>query len=309
MDVVVAGQIARDLVVRVPELPSPGTAATVGRRQETLGGKGANIAVGLAQLGAAVGLVGVVGDDPVADDLLDRAGADGIDTRCVVRRSGTLTGLIVELLTEDGRWRYLEDLPEPVLLTEDDVLAAAPALSAASSVVVQLQQPSGAALAAARTAKAAGRRVVLDGAPADDARRSELLAAADVLRVDQKEGELLTGHRLDSADVALRAGRELLGRGPSLVALEAGEDGNVFVWEDDQLVLPLTGGSPVDTTGGGDALVAGLTFALTRGDAPPKAAALAVAASGATVARPGGRPDLGAGQLTPHLAELRGAMT
>ncbi|WP_236808698.1 PfkB family carbohydrate kinase [Amycolatopsis albispora] len=296
-EVVVAGQVGRDLVLHVPELPPPHGSAEVGRRQEMLGGKGANIAVALAQLSAAVSLIGVVGDDRVADDVLARAQADGIDTRCVVRRPGAETGLIVELLTEDGHWRYLEHLPEK--LTEDDIQAAAPTLTAASSVVVQLQQPSDAALAAARMANG---RVVLDGAPADNTRA--LLASADVLRVDQREGELLTGYQLDSAEAALRAGRELLDQGPSLVVLEAGQDGNAFVWPDGEVVLPLTGGRPVDTTGGGDAMVAALTFALTRGAGPHKAAALAVAASGATVARPGGRPDLAAGELAPHLAEL-----
>jgi ribokinase len=48
----------------------------------------------------------------------------------------------------------------------------------------------------------------------------------------------------------------------------------------------------VDTTGGGDAFVAALTFALVRGDGPEEAAGLAVRASGDTVTRPGGRPDL-----------------
>ncbi|GAB2738173.1 PfkB family carbohydrate kinase [Amycolatopsis magusensis] len=303
-EVAVAGQIARDLVLELPELPPAGTAAAVRHRQETLGGKGANIAVSLAQLGASVSLIGVVGDDGVADSILDRARADGIDTTPVIHRPGVETGLIVELLTEGGRWRYLEHLPPQVLLTEADIAAAAPALTGASSVVLQLQQPIDAVLAAARTAKNAGARVVLDGTPADDPRGRELLPLADVLRLDQHEGELLTGYRLDSADAALRAGRELLRQGPSLVALAAGEDGNVFAWGDEHVVLPLTGGDPVDTTGGGDALVAALTFALTRGASPPRAAALAVAASGATVARAGGRPDLAAGALAPHLAEL-----
>ncbi|MDI5982262.1 PfkB family carbohydrate kinase, partial [Amycolatopsis magusensis] len=60
-EVAVAGQIARDLVLELPELPPAGTAAAVRHRQETLGGKGANIAVSLAQLGASVSLIGVVG--------------------------------------------------------------------------------------------------------------------------------------------------------------------------------------------------------------------------------------------------------
>lgn len=57
-EVVVVGQVARDLVLVVDEVPGPGGTAAVRERREMLGGKGANIAVGLAQLGAPVALVG-----------------------------------------------------------------------------------------------------------------------------------------------------------------------------------------------------------------------------------------------------------
>ncbi|UJW28459.1 PfkB family carbohydrate kinase [Saccharothrix sp. AJ9571] len=303
-EVAVAGQIARSLVLELPDLPPPGDAAAMRIRRETLGGKGANLAVALAQLGAAVSLIGVVGDDCVADAALDHAHAEGIDTTAVVRRPGSGTGLIVELHTDGGRWHHLEHLPDILLLTEADILAATLVLTSAPSVLLHSRQPIDTVLAAARTAKAARRRVVLDGIPGGQSPTTELLALTDVLRLDQHDGEQLTGQRLDSAEAALRAGRELLGRGPGLVALAAGEDGNVFLWEDEHVILPLAVRAPVDTTGGEDALVAGLTFALARGADPRKAAALAVAASATTMVRSGGRPSLSPTALAPHLAAL-----
>ncbi|WP_308258426.1 PfkB family carbohydrate kinase [Saccharothrix obliqua] len=304
MDVIVMGQVARDLVLVVPEVPDAGSTAPVRTRREVPGGKGTNIAVGLAQLGVRVGLLGVVGDDAVGQGLTERLRHDGVDTGAVVRRSGTATGLIVEVLTGGGRWRYLEDLPPAVQLHEDDVHAAEAALTAADWLVVQLQQPPAAALAAVRLAKGAGRRVVLDGAPADDGRRDELLSRADVLRADHHEAELLTGYRLDDVGTALRAARELLSRGPSVVALAVGGAGNVFAWEGGDLVLPLVDVDVVDSTGGGDAFVAGLTCALSRGDRPERAARLAVAAAGVTATHPGGRPDLAAHRVGRALERL-----
>lgn len=61
-----------------------------------LGGKGANCAVAVTQLGTPVGLLAVAGDDDVGDRLLVRAGRDGVDTRHVVRRPDTATGLVVD---------------------------------------------------------------------------------------------------------------------------------------------------------------------------------------------------------------------
>ncbi|WP_090098919.1 PfkB family carbohydrate kinase [Lentzea jiangxiensis] len=280
-EVVVVGQIARDLVLVVDEVPDAGGTAPVRERREVLGGKGANIAVGLAQLGAPVALVGVVGDDDVGERLIARAAADGIATGAVVRRPDQETGLIVDVVA-DG-WRYLEHLPDDLLLREEDL--PVDLIEGAAAVVVQLQQPPEVALKAARAARG---RVVLDGAP--ERLRAELLECADVVRADHREAELLTGWTIKTADDAVNAARELMPK--ELVAFAVDDVGNVFVWDGGELVVPLGDVEVVDTTGGGDAFVAALTFALTRGDGPEDAARLAVEASGATVTHPGGRPEL-----------------
>lgn len=211
LDVLVVGQVARDLVLQVDELPPAGGSAAVRCRRELLGGKGANQAVGLAQLGARGGVLGVVGDDEVGERLLTRARADGVDVVTVRRRPGTRTGLIVDLVDREARWRYLEDLPEAVLLTPDDVATAADALRDARAVLVQLQQPPSAALAAVRTARSAGRLVVLDGAPGDPAAADDLLTLADVLRADAREVALLTGDEPADAEAGLAAGANCCG--------------------------------------------------------------------------------------------------
>jgi ribokinase len=280
----VVGQLARDLVLTVDEVPAAGTSGAATGRREQLGGKGANQAVGLAQLGVRPRLVAVAGDDVIGDALLDQARRDGIDVTAVLRRPGTLTGLIVELLDSDGKWRYVEHLSDEVLLTVGDVERARAVIGGADAVLVQLQQPAAAALAAARIGHDAGRLVVLDGAPAEH--RDELLAAADVVRADGQEAELL----LDGP-ATVTAARRILDRGPRLIAL-AVPDGNLFVWPGGELHLPLTGDKEVDTTGGGDAFIAGLTASLLRGEDQPTAARRAVAASGATVGHVSGRPDL-----------------
>ncbi|MFF5081164.1 PfkB family carbohydrate kinase [Actinoplanes sp. NPDC000266] len=269
----VIGQLARDLVLTVDELPDVGSSGAATARREQLGGKGANQAVALAQLGVRPSLVAVAGDDVIGDVLLDQARKDGIDVRHVVRRRGALTGLIVEILEPGSHYRYVEHLPEEVLLTEDDVRAARDVIAGADAVLVQLQQPFEAALAAARIGHGAGKLVVLDGEITDKA----ILEYADVVRADEKEAAGL--------DAGILAG------GPSLIAL-AKEDGNVLIWKDGQVKIPLTGGEPVDTTGGGDSFTAALTATLLAGGSYEEAGRRATAASGDTVKHAGGRPGL-----------------
>ena len=284
-DIAVVGQIARDLVLLVDELPDAGSSTSVRQRKEMLGGKGANIAVGATQQGAEVALVGVVGADDRGAELLTAAIADGIDVRGVQKR-GT-SGLIVNVLTTQGKWRYFEDLPE--LLIEADIDAAAPVLRAARSVVLQLQQPTDAILRAAHIARDAGARVVADGVPADH--QDKVLEAVDVLRVDHHEGELLIGHEV--GDDALEAANEVLDRGPSLVVMAVDPVGNLFAWRGGHLLVPLADTPVMDTTGSGDALVATLTWELAQGHPIEQAARRAAAAAAATVGHPGGRPGLG----------------
>ncbi|NUT47138.1 MAG: hypothetical protein HOV94_07455, partial [Saccharothrix sp.] len=161
MRIAVVGQIARDLVLVVPEVPAAGGGTAVLERREMVGGKGANIARGTRQLGATVALVGVVGDDREGRLLVERLDADGVATTAVVCRGTTRTALIVDIVC-DGRYRYLEDVPERTLVTPADVRATAATLAGADAVIVQLQQPADAALAAVRAARGL---VVLDGAP------------------------------------------------------------------------------------------------------------------------------------------------
>lgn len=297
MDVLVVGQIARDLSLRIDEVPGPGRSAGVRDRRELLGGKGANCAVAAAQLdaGISVGLLGVIGDDVVGDALLAQAKTDRLVVDAVARRPRAVTGLVVEMLEPGGSWRYLEDLGESVLLTSADVLAAAPVVQDAAVVVLQGQQPIEALVDAARLAREAGGSVVLDGAPHEDGKGgatvADLLACVDVLRADPAEARQLTGRGIDGIETAVAAGRDLLRRGPSLVVLGIEGLGNVGVWDGGELFLPLEGDA-VDTTGGGDSMTAAIAVSWLRGQGPAAAVRAGVQASSSTVAHQAGRPDL-----------------
>ncbi|WP_346768865.1 PfkB family carbohydrate kinase [Crystallibacter degradans] len=294
--VVVVGQVARDLVLSIDDLPEEGGSATVRERREMLGGKGANQGVACRQLGARVELVGVVGDDAAGREVLEQAVDDGIGVAGVVRRAGARTALLLDLVGPPGVRRLVEDVDDQVLLRPDDVEGCRESLRSADAVLVQLQQP-GPAVAAALDACAEDALVVADGAPADEDTRRRVLSRADVVRADSAEIQALVGWKPDGEQDVVRAAQELLSQGPRVVALSVSGGGDVIAWPDGHVVMPLLGEEPVDPTGGGDSFVAALTMALLAGETPELAAWWAAVAAADVVRRPGGRPELDADRL------------
>lgn len=289
MSVVVIGQIGRDLVLRTDGPPAAGESTTVLRRDELLGGKGANQAVGLAQLGVPVALIGVVGDDTAGTSVLRQAEDDGIDVSGVARR-GT-TALLIDIVGRPPERMLVEDVPDTSLVQVADLDAAAPLWGAADTVSIQLQQPPATALEAARRARHRGLRVVADGVPVPDV-RADLLASTDVLRADAKEAALIAGRAVSTVDDAASLGHELLSCGPELVAIAVPDVGDLLVWDGDRELFEFADVDVVDPTGAGDAFVAGLIAALRGGAGPRQAGRRAATAASSTVQRLGGRPDL-----------------
>lgn len=289
MSVVVVGQIARDLVLRTAGPPTPGGSTAILQRNELLGGKGANQAVGLAQLGVPVALLGVVGDDHAGRSVLRQARRDGIDVRGVLRR-GT-TALLIDVVGGSPERMLLEDVPESSLVRVADLDHTAVSWDGADTVSIQLQQPPATALEAAQRAREQGLRVVADGVPAPQI-RAELLASVDVIRADATEAALIAGEEITTVERAFSLADHLLTCGPELVALAVPEVGDLLAWRGGSELFEFADVDVVDPTGAGDAFVAGLIAALRDGASPPQAGRRASAAASATVQRLGGRPDL-----------------
>ncbi|OBK53972.1 PfkB family carbohydrate kinase [Mycobacterium sp. 1081908.1] len=289
MSVVVIGQIGRDLVLRTDGPPSASEAITVLRRDELLGGKGANQAVGLTQLGVPVALVGVVGDDPAGRAVLQQAHGDGIDVGGVAQRG--VTALLIDIVGRPPERMLLEDVPETSLVRVEDLDRCASLWEAADTVSIQLQQPADTALEAARRARRRGLRVVADGLPPPDV-RDDLLAMVDVLRADATEAALIAGAEITTVEHAATLAGDLLTRGPGLVALAVPDVGDLLVWQGERELFEFADVEVVDPTGAGDAFVAGLIAALRDGAGPSQAGGRAAAAASSTVQRLGGRPDL-----------------
>ncbi|MEV4542308.1 ribokinase [Micromonospora echinaurantiaca] len=286
--VVVVGSANMDLVATAPALPRPGETLLGTDFVTVPGGKGANQAVAAARAGAACAFLGAIGSDSFGVTLRARITAAGVDTgqlRVVYGASGVALVMVNAdgenaILVTPGANGAFTGLTEAELAAVRD----------ADVLVAQLEVPVETVTAAALAARAAGTRVVLNAAPARPV-PAELLAAVDLLVVNENEARVLTGRGRDEP-------RALLDLVPRAV-LTLGAEGAWYGDRDGADVhVPAVKVDVVDSTGAGDAFTAALAVAWGEGRDLVDAVRWAAAAGAACARR------LGASVALPRRAEI-----
>jgi 5-dehydro-2-deoxygluconokinase len=100
MDVSILGRIGYDLYAEEHGVPL----RDVTRFSRYLGGSSANMAVGLSRLGAGVGMISCVGDDPLGDYLIEYLKKERVETRFVQRKQGMLSSLSLTEVSPPDRF-------------------------------------------------------------------------------------------------------------------------------------------------------------------------------------------------------------
>lgn len=279
----VVGSVNADLVIRVATLPRPGETVLGGSFSSVHGGKGANQAVAAARAGAATTIVARVGDDPLGTAALGALAAEGIDVSHVATTPACATG--VALILVDGRGENSIAVAGGAndRLSPDDVERARRAIEAADVLLVQLEVPLETVVRAVAIARAAGRTVVLNPAPARPL-PEDLLAAVDVLTPNETEAETLAAAPAADAPSLCRG---LLGLGCRAVVLTRGAAGAVVATPSGSVPVPAVPVTAIDTVAAGDVFSGCLAVALAEGSDLVAACRFAAAAAAISVTREG----------------------
>ena len=287
----VVGSLNMDLVIKAPRLPAPGETVTGGAFATFHGGKGANQAVAAARLGARVSMVGCVGDDLFGRQLLDGLREDGIDTRAVRVDRGAPSGVALITVDPAGHNTIVVAPGANRRLTVADVDAAGETIGAADVLLTQLEVPMEAVLQAARLARARGRQVVLDPAPATPL-PGELYKNVSLLNPNEGEAQWLTGITVDDEAGVHAAAEVLLARGCGAVVIKLGEKGAFIASGTTREMVEGVRVQAVDTTAAGDAFAAALAVALAEERDTVAAARFANVVGALSVTRMGAQPSL-----------------
>ncbi|MXY60076.1 MAG: ribokinase, partial [Chloroflexi bacterium] len=226
--VVVLGSINMDLIGAAPRLPSPGETVLGGGFYTAPGGKGANQAVAAARMGASVRMVGRVGTDLFAPQLLDNLRDAGVDVSGVAEDPDAASGVAMILLDASRENRILVASGANMRCDDTQVDAVKSALDGADALMLQCEIPAAASLKGARIAKEMGVRVVWDPAPAEGF-PPDAYALVDVLTPNQAEAAALTGIDVTDAVSAESAARALVQRGVRAIVVKMGEAGAFYL--------------------------------------------------------------------------------
>jgi fructokinase len=261
-DIITLGELLIDFV----PTSSGVTLAEAEAFKKAPGGAPANVAAGLAKLGVSSGFIGKVGDDAFGHFLADTLLEAGVDITCLCFSAQARTALAFVTLHADGEREFMfyRHPSADMLLSEMDVnpdyIRSAKIFHFGSISLID-EPVRSATLFAAQTAREAGLTVSYDPnlrlklwPDANSARAGILLGwpFAHVIKLSEEELVFLTGE-----DDQERGARSLMQPGMRVLIVTQGSRGCTIFTQEASFKITGFPVQAVDTTGAGDAFVAG----------------------------------------------------
>jgi sugar/nucleoside kinase (ribokinase family) len=267
-EIAVLGNFVVDIIGKpIDRLPERGRLLMIDTLETHPGGNGPNTAGALGRLGAAVRVLGRVGEDLYGRFLLEKLEEWGVDTRAVARDPGAVTGLTLVPVDRTGERSFIHHFGANADFTPGDIpwsdLAGVKHLHLASFFVLPgFEGPA----AAAVLTEARRRRMTtsIDVCWDRTGRWLETLRPClphvDYLMPSEEEARELTG-KTEPVEIVTALRNE----GAGAVVLKLGERGCLYAGEEGVFRVPAYRVEVRETTGAGDCFIAGFLLARVRG--------------------------------------------
>lgn len=303
--IVVVGSLNIDLIARVHRLPGPGETVAAHTLLRRFGGKGANQAVAAARQGAAVTMIGCVGND--ADGAAYRkrlAGQEKINVRAISRIANEPTGTALIAVDGRGQNNIVVAAGANAKLTAAIVRASAKAICRAKVLLTQLEAPLPAVLAAMRIANSATIPVVFNPSPLrDDFPWGQI--ALDTVIVNELEARQIFGCLVGGIAKNLNKWRrQLAARRITQLLVTRGARSTLCLTSKRYFTTSTFPVKPVDTVGAGDAFAGTFATRLAEGYRIEEAITQANCAGALTTLKSGAHDAMPTGAITERTARL-----
>jgi len=262
--VVVLASYAVALVMDTARIPVSGETVLASSFRQTWGGKGSDMAVQAARLGADVEAIGVLGSDTYGDDFVRLMRREGVGIQGVRRSLDRPTGAGFIIKDHEGNNLISVDTGANALLVREDIDRNRKVIESADVVLAQLEIPIETALYGLAVARNGGAKTILNPAPGCDLRERDI-SVVDVLTPNSTEARICLGHRPDVAIQDHEVCASLRALGCSSVIMTRGDAGALIFDTAGFFEIPAMSVEVVDTNGAGDSFSAGVAVALGEG--------------------------------------------
>ncbi|MEX2494694.1 MAG: carbohydrate kinase family protein [Woeseia sp.] len=253
------GGMTLDRVLRLQQPAVRGTSNPVSGRLRR-GGVARNVAENLARLSVSCSLVSIVGNDDAGRILLNETAALGVDTGLVQKSLGKATGSCTRAIEPDGElFISFADMEICDAMDRSFIQNCWLQISNAGIVFADTNLSAGSLSYLITGCREDDVRLVIGAVSTTKARRLPLnLNGVDILVCNRAEARAMLGD--DIARDLEGMSKAICQRGATSAVVTAGSDGICFASDGQCLTLPAASIRPVDVSGAGDALIAGILF-------------------------------------------------
>ena len=250
-----------------------------GRVQYCPGGVGRNIAENLHRLGEDVRFIGVIGDDP-GGELIRNSGAHiGLNIEHSLFPKNGITSVYIALMDSDGEMKLaLADMDIMEQMTVEHLESKAGIIEESAIVLLDTNLPeriisfilerfSGDNSANGESSAGKSPLFFLDAVSARKApRAASRIGSFDTIKLGRMEASVLSGIGIGGAGEKLKeAADHFLDKGARRVFITMGKEGVYAASAKGSLYRPVYYTRPLNTSGGGDAFMAGIVYGAMRG--------------------------------------------
>jgi ribokinase len=286
--ITVFGSINVDLVLKVGHLPLPGETVLCPSYDAVAGGKGANQALSAARAGAAVRMVGCVGQDGFADIALHDLHAANVELS-KIQRTASPTACAAVMVDAKGENSIVVASGANLDIKAEQI--PEDALGPRNLLILQMEIPHKENWIAIQRAHASGTITMLSVAPAAPV-PPEILNIIDYVLVNEIEGRAIAEISDNSKIDRMQLPGVLSRRHGFLCIMTLGSHGAIAANGKIEWRIPaLQVKNVTDTTGAGDAFAGCFAAAIARGQDIEAALRFANAGAGLSCSKLGAQPS------------------
>jgi ribokinase len=289
--ILVLGSSNVDLILKIPRFHNPGETIQCENSITVFGGKGANQAITIKQLGGDALLVTKVGNDPYGKSYRQYLIKKSLDQKLILEDKKLPTGMAVIELTLKGENRIIASLGANGSLSINDLKKVAKYWKGVGIFITQLEIPIETVEMGLKMAKDHQALTLLNPSPSIKL-SPHLLSLVDFIVPNEVEAQLLTGIKWRENKDIHKIAERLLEMGPKNVVITLGSKGLFFKNKVEEIRMKALKVKVIDTTAAGDAFVGALAFGLSEGKSVREVLKFANAAGALATMKLGAQPSL-----------------